>query len=195
VVKKRTIQHLIKLVPTPAKPVHAGSAKAWQKIKKRAKLPDWLFELYSSYGSGTFAMYDETDRLLDALRLMNAFAQPLLDEHENCGTGWTSERQRHGRLPYPFFPESSDGLFPVASTDQNLFMLIDPKDDQTLYLIDNHGWYFQEVQVAPIDYLYLTFKGERKQILNQDLLAIPEDATICDVRFLRNDENSFKQAR
>src|SRR5689334_21897539 len=114
----KKIDDLRKIAPPPEKAKNPGSLHIWERVKELANLPDWIFPLFHTYGSGIFAVYGGEGVVyrgegVDFIRLLNVFEKPVLNLHSRIGTGLTEANQSVG-LSVEFFPQSKDGLFPIT---------------------------------------------------------------------------------
>ncbi len=166
---------LVDLVAPSKNAKNKGNEKMWAQIRPQASLPDWLFPFFHTYGSGVFAGFDNKGGFLDFLAIMNVFEKPFLDRHRAMGEFFSGSNEI-SRLPFVFFPEAPDGLFPITQTDQAMFLLIDPKNERRVFVTDNHLCYFREIGHNYVDYLIMLFQGRIS-----DLWSIPKKATVSTV--------------
>jgi hypothetical protein len=173
--KNAKIDKLINCVAPLKKIKNKGNDKLWKSIKEQVDLPDWLFPFFNTYGSGAFVGYDGKGGYLDYIAIMNVFERPFLKRHRAIGEAF-SQSNKISRLPVRFFPEFKDGLFPIAKTDQTMFLLIDPKNVRKVYTTDNHVYYFTEIDHNYVDYLLFLFEAKKSEFW-----SIPKKAKVSRV--------------
>ena len=89
-----------------------------------------------------------------------------------------------------FFPAARDGLFPVTRTDEGLYLLIDPKNDNQVYSTDNLLCSFRKHAYNLLDLLYLSFTGKK----DFDYWGTPENSHVSHVRFFKKQKDAFQRA-
>jgi hypothetical protein len=181
------IGKLLKVVPPAPDPKNVGTMALWHKVKAQADLPDWLFDLFHAYGSGLFAVFNDSGEFWDSIYLLNVFEKPLLAQNVAEGIGLVRQNKLR-KEPFLFFPEVANGLFPITCSDQGRLLLIDPTDERTVFVTERFLTYLDRFEYGLVDFLCLAFTGAP----DFGYVAMSKETRISRVKFCKHWKDAYK---